>query len=241
MPVTPDIPAAEAAIVEMTNAFRKDHKLSALTLNPQLIAAARAYAETLAGRTDLPHTLDGSTPATRAAKAGYAYCQIAENLAKAYDSRGFTAREYARRAIKGWRASPGHRRNLLLPHLTDIGVAVARASTENPTYIAVELFGRPLSLKYEFKVSNEATRTVPYEFAGRHYDLEPQQYMTHRPCLPGTIAFTTDAKRRVTARYEARDGAVYTLRGAADGGVKVEVAARAHGEEAGAGRRAINP
>jgi hypothetical protein len=241
MPITPDIPAAEAAIVEMTNAFRKDHKLSALTLNPQLVAAARAYAEMLAERTDLPHTLDGSTPASRATQAGYAYCQIAENLARAYDSRGFSAREYARRAIKGWRASPGHRRNLLLPHLTDIGVAVARASSEDPTYIAVELFGRPLALEYEFKVSNDATRTVAYEFAGKRYELERQQYMRHKACMPGTITFTTDGKSRVRARYEARNGDVYTLRPDANGGVKVEVAARADGEEAGAGRRATNP
>lgn len=240
MPVTPDIPAAEAAIVEMTNAFREDHKLSALTLNAQLVAAARAYARMLAERTDLPHTLDGSTPATRATKAGYAYCQIAENLAKAYDSRGFTAREYARRSIKGWQASPGHRKNLLLPHLTEMGVAVTRTSTENPTYIAVQLFGRPRTFKYEFKVRNDATQTVAYEFAGRHYDLEPQQYMTHKPCMPGTVAITTNAKRKVIARYEARDGAVYTLRPAADGGVKVELGGRT-GEEGSAGPRPLNP
>ncbi len=40
----------------------------------------------------------GTTPATRAQEAGYAYCQIAENLAMASDSRGFSAQDYADRA-----------------------------------------------------------------------------------------------------------------------------------------------
>ena len=226
MPITPDIPAAEAAIVELTNEYRKDHELSSLTLNPQLAAAARAYARMLADRTDLSHTIDGTTPATRAIKVGYTYCQIAENLAKAYDSRGFTAREYASRALKGWRASRGHRKNLLLPYLTEIGVAVARTSAKNPTYIAVQMFGRPMALKYEFKVSNTAARTIPYDFAGKHYDLEPRQIITHKSCLPGTIGFATDPKRKVSARYEARNGDVYTLKPAKGGGVKVEVGGR---------------
>ena len=62
MPITPDIPAAEAAIVEMTNEFRRENKLSSLTENPQLAAAARAYAQKLAAGTGLSHTADGTTP-----------------------------------------------------------------------------------------------------------------------------------------------------------------------------------
>ena len=42
MPITPDIAAAEAAIVEMTNAFRAEQKLLPLRRNPKLAAAARA-------------------------------------------------------------------------------------------------------------------------------------------------------------------------------------------------------
>ncbi len=221
MPITPDIPAAEAAIVEMTNAFRKDHKLGAVRPNPKLEAAARAYARVLAGSSELSHTLESSTPATRAQKAGYTYCQIAENLAMASDSRGFTARDYAGRAVHGWEGSPGHRRNLMLPYLTDIGVAVTRAGPDDPRYIAVQMFGRPQSTRYEFKVRNDGERTVAYEFAGKHYDLEREQYMTHKVCMPGIISIITDAKK-AAARYEARDGQVYTLKAGADG-VTVEV------------------
>jgi hypothetical protein len=225
MPITPDIPAAETAIVEMTNAFRKDHKLSMLTPNPTLAAVARAYARVLAGSHELSHLLEGTTPATRAAKAGYAYCQIAENLAMASDSRGFTARDYAGRALHGWEGSPGHRRNLMLPYLTDIGVAVTRAGPDDARYIAVQMFGRPQSTRYEFKVRNEGERTVAYEFANKHYDLEREQYMTHKVCMPGTLSIVTDPKSKAVARYEARDGQVYTLKAGADG-VTVEVGSR---------------
>src|SRR5262245_20977784 len=143
MPITPDIPAAEAAIVEMTNAFRRENKLSSLTQNPQLAAAARAYAQKLAAGSGLSHTADGTTPDKRASQVGYTSCTIAENLAKLMDSRGFNARSYAKQVMQGWRDSPGHRKNLLLPHLTEIGVAVARAPARYPTYVAVQLFGRP--------------------------------------------------------------------------------------------------
>src|SRR5262245_32262603 len=141
MPITADIPAAEMAIIEMTNAFRKKHKLAAVRTNPQLEAAARAYAEVLARGLDLSHTLEETTPATRAQEAGYDSCQIAENLAMASYTGGFSVSDCANRAMRGWESSPGHRHNLMLPHLTDIGVAVMRASPDEPRYIAVQLFG----------------------------------------------------------------------------------------------------
>jgi hypothetical protein len=217
MPITPDIPAAEVAIVEMTNAFRKQHKLAAVRPNAQLEAAARAYARVLARGRDLSHTLQGTTPATRAQEAGYGYCQIAENLAMASDSRGFSARDYADRAVRGWQRSPGHRRNLLLPHLTDIGVAVMRAAPDDPRYIAVQLFGRPRSLRYAFKVRNTGKQPVAYEYAGKRYDLGHEQYKAHTACLPRDINVFADPKSKASARYEARNGQVYSLVGGPDG------------------------
>jgi hypothetical protein len=127
MPVLPDLPAAEAAIVEMTNAFRAEHRLSPVRQNPQLAAAARAYARKLTGYEGLSHTADGTTPAQRIRGAGYRYCQVGENLASILDTRGFTADEYAKRAVEGWENSPGHRKNMLLPFVTETGVAVVRA------------------------------------------------------------------------------------------------------------------
>ena len=93
--------------------------------------------------TALSHTADGTTPAQRIASAGYRYCQVGENLASILDTRGFTADEYARRAVQGWENSPGHRHNMLLEHVTETGVGVVRSSPSVPKYIAVQLFARP--------------------------------------------------------------------------------------------------
>jgi hypothetical protein len=226
MPITPDIPAAEAAIVDMTNAFRRENKLSSLTQNPQLAAAARAYAQKLAADSTLSHTAGGTTPETRAKAVGYTPCLVAENLAKLLDSSGFSARNYAKRVMAGWRDSPGHRKNLLLPHLTEIGVAVARAPARHPTYVAVQLFGRPASLKYEFVVRNEAGQSVSYDFAGKPDEIQPRETVTHKACMPKSIDFRTGPDRKVKAHYEARDGDVYTLKPRQGGGVTVEVSGR---------------
>ena len=73
--LTPDIPKVEIAIVEMTNAIRREQKLAAVKTNPQLINAARAYAKFLASKDLFSHSADGRQPAARAADAGYQYCE----------------------------------------------------------------------------------------------------------------------------------------------------------------------
>jgi Cysteine-rich secretory protein family len=223
MPVALDIPATETAIVEMTNAFRSEHKLAGVRPNAALSAAAHAYAQMLARNSGkLSHTLNGTTPATRAKGAGYSYCQIAENLAVIYDSRGFTAPDYARRAVMGWEQSPGHRRNLLMPEVTEIGVAVAKAGTNAPGYFAVQLFGRPEALKYTFQIVNRSGGPVNYAFSGKEHAVLPRQVITLTTCAAGDLTFKLDARSGV-GRYEARDGRVYTLKPRAGGGVTVEV------------------
>ncbi len=231
MPITPDIPDTEAAIISMTNEFRLRHKLSPVTPNAALTAAARAYARVLGGRKDLPHLLNGTTPATRAAKAGYAYCQIGENLAAAYDSRGFTANGYAKLAVEGWEHSPGHRRNLLLPHVTETGVAVERAGPGDPRYIAVQLFARPRTMNLEFKITNMSANAVPYTLAGQQHSVEPHVTITLTACMPREIRFATDVRTGASGRYETRDGQVYSLKPAPGGGVTVELTQPAPGAE----------
>jgi hypothetical protein len=216
MPVLPDLPAAEAAIVAMTNAFRAEHKLAPVRQHPQLVAAARAYARKLAGYAALSHTADGTTPADRIAGAGYRYCQVGENLAMLLDTRGFTAAEYARRAVAGWEDSPGHRANMLLPFVTETGVGVVRASPTEPKYIAVQLFARPEATRYTFKVTNAAAKAVSYTFNGEKNSVSPREIVTHTACLPGSITFAAGGS------YEAADGQVYAIK-STPAGIAVEV------------------
>ena len=223
MPITPDIAAAEAAIVEMTNAFRAENKLPPVRSNATLQAAARAYAKKLGKFDTLSHTADGTTPAERVAKVGYRYCQVGENLASILDSRGFDADDYARRAVQGWEESPGHRKNMVLPYVTEIGVAVAAASATEPKYVAVQLFGRPDSTKYTFKITNKSGRDVPYAFEEDANTITPNEVITHMACLPGTIEFDTGNKTGAVSRYETRGGQVFTVRPGAGGAVTVDV------------------
>jgi hypothetical protein len=212
MPVLPDLPAAEIAIIEMTNAFRADQKLAPVKQNPQLTNAARAYARKLASYEGLSHTADGTTPAQRIKSAGYQYCQVGENLASILDTRGFTAKEYASRAVKGWEQSPGHRKNMMLPFVTETGVGVVRSSPNEPKYIAVQLFARPEATKYSFKVRNEAPKAVAYQFNGETNTVSPREIITHTACLPGMLEFDTSAKPKIGGQYETRGGQVYTLK-----------------------------
>ncbi|HZA00732.1 MAG TPA: CAP domain-containing protein [Hyphomicrobiaceae bacterium] len=224
--LTPDIPLVESAMVEMTNAFRNDNQLAPLAVNAELTKAARAYAEFLAKSNRFSHTADGRQPADRITAAGYGACQVAENLASNLDSRGFETRQLARKAIEGWKRSPGHRKNMLLPHVTNVGIAVAKAKGEQK-YFSVQLFGRPQSLSYKFKINNEAAETIQYAFRDGTHEIKPRSLVTHTSCLPGEIAFRRAGNaltgHSLHARYRARDGDVYVLRSGDTGGIKIDV------------------
>ncbi|HKZ96435.1 MAG TPA: CAP domain-containing protein [Hyphomicrobiaceae bacterium] len=226
-PATPDIPAAEIAIVEMTNAFRAENKLADVRPNGQLQAAARAFAAFLAKSGEFSHTADGHQPGDRVTGAGYQWCQVGENLALHVDSRGFESRDLARKSVEGWINSPAHRENMLAPHVTEIGVAIAKAADKDPKYISVEVFARPRSLQYEFQISNTSTESVSYSFGGETHEVAPSFAVTHTACSPGTLSFDRIGResraRSISARYEASDGLVYTLKSDQASGLKVEI------------------
>jgi len=208
---TPDLPQVEIAIVEMTNAARRENSLGEVERDPELTKAARGYAEFLTTSTTFSHTADGRQPADRAKAAGYQPCIISENLSSNLDTRGFETRQLAREAVDGWLSSPGHRANLLAEHVVDIGVAVAKAPGEE-RYVSVQLFGRPYELAVQFRVNNASGQTVAYAFRGESYEIKPRYTSRHTACLPGEIAFRRPGSEDVIARYQARDGDIFVLR-----------------------------
>lgn len=198
--MTPDLPQVEVAIVEMTNLFRRKENKRELRRSPVLDAVARAFADYLARTGKFSHTGDGRQPADRAKAGGYRYCQIAENLALNRDSRGFATRQLARAAVTGWKGSPGHRRNMLLDHVTDIGVGAAKAPGKNQ-YISVQLFGRPIELHYQFKVRNLSRKTtVRYAWEQETHQIPPHSEITHTVCRPGKLVFPPQPASSPTAR-----------------------------------------
>jgi uncharacterized protein YkwD len=105
-------------VVAYTNEVRQRAGLPPLRGNDRLATAAMAHAKQMAREDTLSHVLDGKNAGDRIAAAGYRFSCWGENLAwlKGYD-------DPAAEAVKGWLDSPGHRRNLLHPDFTEIGVA----------------------------------------------------------------------------------------------------------------------
>jgi hypothetical protein len=211
MSMTADVPAVEAAIVEMTNTARVEARIGRVATNPQLTAAARAYALVLAGGRKLSHTADGTTMSGRVAKTGYTSCMLSENLAMHQSSRGFETRTLARAMVEGWLNSPGHRENLMAPEVTEIGVAVVKAADTDPRYIAVQLFARPQSMVVEIQVSNTSGHVVRVTLDDRTTDVGPRSALTASTCGPGVLTLSADGERAFTARYDTAGTKTYVV------------------------------
>ncbi len=223
----PDVPAVEQAVIEMTNAFRRENRLGSVAASPALTKAARAYAAYLAKSGTFSHTADNSDVGRRAVASGYQWCSIGENLAMNLDSSGFETRALAQATVEGWINSPPHKENLLGPHYTEIGVGVVKAPDKHPKYITVQVFGRPQSAKLTFQISNATGQPVTYAFGGEDHDLSPNMSVTHTACTPGAIDFVKAGARKVSARFEAGDQTVYTVQSDGKSGLKVELSRRA--------------
>jgi hypothetical protein len=223
--VTPDLPLVETAIVELTNLFRRESNLGELRRNATLDEAARAFARYLARTGQFSHTADGRRPADRTQSAGYKHCRVSENLALNVDSRGFRARALARHAIEGWKNSPPHRRAMVDPLVTEIGVGVAKAADEH-RYLSVQLFGRPRALQYRFTIRNTSRRALSYTHAGQDHVVDARTEVQHTACQPARLeldgARPAGQAQGGAAAYETRDGDTFIVRARRGGDLVVE-------------------
>ena len=229
-PDTPELPAVARYIIEMTNRVRTEEKLRDVRENVALSNTARAYADYLARNNLFSHTADGRKVADRVEEKGYVWCTVSENLASVTDSLGFESRALAKRTVEGWLNSKGHRENMLAPHVTEIGVGLARVPGTVPKYVAVQLFARPKSLSYTFQITNSTREPVTYTFGGETQEIAPSMGIQHQACVPSAISFDQVGKgagaREIKARYEATDGIVYVLKPDKAKGVTVEIEPR---------------
>ena len=183
-----DLEQVAKRIVENANQFRQKQGRPKVGINRQLTDAARYFANYLAKSDKFSHTADEKQPAERAKGHGYEYCVVSENMAYEMAPAGFTAEGLAEKFVEGWKQSPEHRKNLLDADVTDTGVAVAQ-SKETGRYYAVEMFGRPKSMRIEFKIANNSNATVEYQIADRKFSLLPHYTQTHQECLPPEVTF----------------------------------------------------
>lgn len=226
MPVLPDLPQTEVAIVALTNAFRQEQRLGAVAPNKELTAAARWFADYLAKSGKFAHEADGREPQQRAAAHGYKYCMVAENLALNLHSRGYTSERLAAEVIEGWKASPPHRRAMLEAGATETGVAVAQVPDKDPKFVSVQLFGRPESLKIKFEIRNAISAPVTYIVDGESQSIEPRTIVTQEMCSPGQITFDRAGNwlsgTALGQRFDLKDGARFTVHAGERGSIRVD-------------------
>jgi hypothetical protein len=226
MPDLPDLPQTEIAIVALTNAFRQENKLGAVTPNKELAAAARWFAEYLARTDKFAHEADGREPQQRASAHGYKYCMVAENLARNLDSRGYTAERLAVEVMEGWKNSPPHRKNLVEADAMEIGASVVRAPDKYPKFVSVQMFGRPETSKVTFSITNAAQLPVSYTLGRETHVVEPRTIVTHEYCASGRISFDRAGNwllgTNIGAAFEPQNGVTFTLRQATGNRVLVE-------------------
>jgi uncharacterized protein YkwD len=104
---------------DLINAYRKEKGLKPLKLNAALTEAAKAHSKDLAKWDRISHYgSDGSNPWDRVKRAGYNAKVAAENVG--------TGQASLDEVIKGWQASPGHNKNLLLPDIEHMGIALVQ-------------------------------------------------------------------------------------------------------------------
>jgi uncharacterized protein YkwD len=132
----------EQKIIEATNAFRSQSGLGLLKPKVQLIVVAQNHARNMArkdkfGDSDQNgHILDGHNFEYRIERSGYSFERVAENV-------GFQRvhGDPAAAMMEDWKHSPGHRRNMLTPDITEIGVGAAQGKSGR--WYFVQVFGRP--------------------------------------------------------------------------------------------------
>ena len=110
----------------------------ALVLSETLNHAAAVHASDMADRSRLDHTGgDGSSPAERATRAGYAWRVVGENIA--------SGQATPEQVVEEWIGSSHHCANLMSADFTEMGVGFAANSTSSGGIYWAQVFAAPRS------------------------------------------------------------------------------------------------
>lgn len=141
-PTRVSVNGLEKEVIDGTNVFRGENRLDALKPSVKLIVIAQNHARNMArqdrfGDTDRNgHVLDGKSMQDRINAGGYAFGRVAENVGYQLNKS-----DPAASMVQDWKASTGHRKNMLLADVTEIGVGAAQGKSGR--WYFVRLFGRP--------------------------------------------------------------------------------------------------
>lgn len=152
------------ALLDSTNAVRRQMNEPELTINDKLAQAAQAKANDMVLRNYWSHdTPDGKTPWTFITTAGYSYQKAGENLAY-----GFTS---AQDTLQGWMTSPTHRANVLGADYRNVGFGIASSQNyqgKGPETVIVAMYGEPAAATNNLAVA----QTTPADTSGSIRTIE---------------------------------------------------------------------
>jgi uncharacterized protein YkwD len=103
-----------AAAASMISDYRKNHALGGLELDPTLMRVAEDHAAAMAKADKVTHDLGGKDLKKRMQIASYRPLVAAENVGAGYQTLA--------EAFSGWRDSPSHNKNMLIPAVTKMGI-----------------------------------------------------------------------------------------------------------------------
>lgn len=114
--VSTDAATVERELLELLAAARRQAGVSALEVDPELTSLARAHSLDMREASYLGHTSPRyGTPSDRAERAGIRSGLVLENVGRGPDAGSIH---------RGLEKSPGHRRNMLHPDVTHVGIGV---------------------------------------------------------------------------------------------------------------------
>lgn len=123
---------AEAA-ARIISQYRAQHGLGPLRIDPTLMRLAAEHSKRQADMDKMSHALPGEGSfSQRIAAGGFQAAMAAENVAAGQDSFA--------EVFRAWQKSPGHNKNMLLPNISLMGIAVAiQPGGRYHTYWTLEL------------------------------------------------------------------------------------------------------
>ncbi len=105
------------AAASMISDYRRGNALGAVELDPTLMRVAEDHARAMAKADKVSHDLGGKGLKQRMQTASFRATVMAENVGAGYQTLA--------EAFSGWRDSPSHNKNMLIPAVTKMGIGTA--------------------------------------------------------------------------------------------------------------------
>jgi uncharacterized protein YkwD len=180
----------ERQFFESVNRERTAQSLAPLQWDETLAKPARLHARRMAFYNILEHQLTGEPDLqTRLAEAGVRFAAIAENIAVGANPETIH---------DGWMHSPGHKKNILNPQMTAVGIAAVRGSGG---LFAVEDFALAVSnLTVE-----EQEKKITALLAESGWRVSGSNEQARKACETNQIDSGTRARAMSMVRFETAD------------------------------------